>query len=251
MELLTDCDPLSERDKIIQSLRTEKWACTKPCFYLSAEKKKTNPRQKNWGISVFHWWSRRTWEHQGRPEDFVSVLIYWCWKFEGDGPTALACPAQKDPQIQFFYSEEYFMQLDIHSFLASSSFLSLLLPLAYVNNLFLNKTRTTKKKKVTRLLTSSFQGLKNIILMLTPHRGGHEILHAWPRNLTAAQQEIPGTFHGSSQWNHWINFSGSSAPALVTHECTNHQKTSRTFLSEAPCAGVLQSNACYKFVFFF
>lgn len=108
-----------------------------------------------------------------------------------------------------------------------------------------------KQKKVTRLLTSSFQGLKNIILMLTPHRGGHEILHAWPRNLTAAQQEIPGTFHGSSQWNHWINFSGSSAPALVTHECTNHQKTSRTFLSEAPCAGVLQSNACYKFVFFF
>lgn len=146
MELLTDCDPLSERDKIIQSLRTEKWACTKPCFYLSAEKKKTNPRQKNWGISVFHWWSRRTWEHQGRPEDFVSVLIYWCWKFEGDGPTALACPAQKDPQIQFFYSEEYFMQLDIHSFLASSSFLSLLLPLAYVNNLFLNKTRTKTKK---------------------------------------------------------------------------------------------------------
>lgn len=69
------------------------------------------------------------------------------------------------------------MQLDIHSFLASSSFLSLLLPLAYVNNLFLNKTRT-KKKKVTRLLTSGFQGLKNIILMLTPHRGGHEILHA-------------------------------------------------------------------------
>lgn len=160
-------------------------------------------------------------------------------------------PCTKRPTDTIFYSEEYFMQLDIHSFLASSSFLSLLLPLAYVNNLFLNKTRTKKKKKVTRLLTSSFQGLKNIILMLTPHRGGHEILHAWPRNLTAAQQEIPGTFHGSSQWNHWINFSGSSAPALVTHECTNHQKTSRTFLSEAPCAGVLQSNACYKFVFFF
>lgn len=150
-------------------------------------------------------------------------------------------PCTKRPTDTIFYSEEYFMQLDIHSFLASSSFLSLLLPLAYVNNLFLNKTRTKKKKKVTRLLTSSFQGLKNIILMLTPHRGGHEILHAWPRNLTAAQQEIPGTFHGSSQWNHWINFSGSSAPALVTHECTNHQKTSRTFLSEAPCAGVLQS----------
>lgn len=56
-------------------------------------------------------------------------------------------PCTKRPTDTIFYSEEYFMQLDIHSFLASSSFLSLLLPLAYVNNLFLNKTRTKKKKK--------------------------------------------------------------------------------------------------------
>lgn len=53
--------------------------------------------------------------------------------------------------------------------------------------------------------------------MLTAHREGHEVLRACQTNLTAAQQEIPGTFHGSSQWNHWINFSGSPAQALVMY----------------------------------
>lgn len=38
--------------------------------------KQTDPKQRNWGISVFHWWSRKTWECRGRPEDSVSVLIY-------------------------------------------------------------------------------------------------------------------------------------------------------------------------------
>lgn len=61
-------------------------------FSLSAEQKKTDLTRKDWGISVSHWWSRRTWGCRGRPEDSVSALICWCWRSEGDGPTAPACP---------------------------------------------------------------------------------------------------------------------------------------------------------------
>lgn len=87
-DLLTDCESLSERTK------PDKWVCAATTMVgcSSAKWEKTDPRQKSWGISVSHWWSRRTWGCQGQPEDSVSALICWYWTFEGDGPTVPACP---------------------------------------------------------------------------------------------------------------------------------------------------------------